>query len=57
MNLLKKKDKRLTNYEGAKWIDVFLRQIWPDGEIIEGVESKDEVSAEDNDSSATHNYH
>ena len=57
MNLLKKKDKRLTNYKGAKWIDVSLRQIWPYGEIVEGVESKDEVSAKDNDSSTTYNHH
>jgi hypothetical protein len=52
--LVKKKDKHLTNFKRAGWIDFFLYQIWPDDEVVEGVESKDEVevSIEGSDSSA-----
>jgi hypothetical protein len=42
MNLVKK-DKRLTNFKGAKWVNVLLRHLWPNDEVVKGVESKDEV--------------
>jgi hypothetical protein len=32
-------------------LDVFLRQLWPADELVEGVESQDEVSIEGSDSS------
>jgi hypothetical protein len=55
MNLVKKKDKHLTNFKGAEWVDVLLRQFWPDDELVEGVESEEEVESsvevEGNDSS------
>ena len=28
MNLVKKKDKRLTNFKGTEWVDVLLRVVY-----------------------------
>jgi hypothetical protein len=52
MNLAKWTDKRLANFKGAEWIDVLLQQIWTEDALVEGVESKNEVNVEGNDSSA-----
>ena len=41
--MVKKRDKRVMNFKVAEWIDVLLRQFWPDDELVEGVEFEEEV--------------
>jgi hypothetical protein len=52
MNSVKRKDRRLTNFKGADWIEVLLQKFWPDNVIVGGIESDDELSAEDSDNFA-----
>lgn len=50
MNLVKRTNRHLTNFKGVEWVDVHLRQLWTEDELVEGVESKDKINIEGSDS-------